>query len=76
MQWNTVAHLENGRYTFTVDVPEGLLCGGYYGSSVVPLRHLEMRDYHTESVGRRQPRCVSGIMDVAMPPNLDSRANS
>lgn len=23
LQWNTVAHLEIGRYTFTVDVPEG-----------------------------------------------------
>ena len=32
-QWNAVAHLENGRYTFTVEVPEGLLCGGYYGPS-------------------------------------------
>ena len=33
-QWRTVAHQENGRYSLTVDVPEGLLCGGYYGPSV------------------------------------------
>jgi hypothetical protein len=45
-QWDTEAHLANGRYTLTVDVPFGYWCNGYYGP-VVPTRDVYTWDEKT-----------------------------
>lgn len=34
------SHLEQGRYTLTVDVPDGLRCGNIYYGPVIPTRDI------------------------------------
>ena len=35
-QWYSRAILENGTYTLTVDVPDGLRCGNVYYGPIIP----------------------------------------
>jgi hypothetical protein len=41
------AHLTNGRYTLTVDVPDGLRCGDVYYSPTIPTHDLYSWDATT-----------------------------
>ncbi|MGV0834133.1 hypothetical protein [Mycolicibacterium thermoresistibile] len=41
------AYLVDGRYTLTVDVPDGLRCGDVYYGAVVPTRDVYTWDAHT-----------------------------
>ncbi|RAV03181.1 hypothetical protein [Mycolicibacter senuensis] len=41
------AHLANGRYTLTVDVPDGLRCGNVYYGPIIPTRDVYSWDAAT-----------------------------
>lgn len=43
------AHLADGRYTLTVDVPDGLRCGNVYYGPVIPTRDVYSWDAATRS---------------------------
>lgn len=43
------AHLADGQYTMTVDVPEGLRCGNVYYGPVIPTRDVYTWDAVTRS---------------------------
>ncbi|MBB2769628.1 UNVERIFIED_ORG: hypothetical protein GGE11_000523 [Mycolicibacterium obuense] len=43
------AHLVDGRYTMTVDVPDGLRCGNVYYGPVIPTRDVYTWDDATRS---------------------------
>lgn len=43
------AHLADGRYTMTVDVPDGLRCGNVYYGPVIPTRDVYTWDAVTRS---------------------------
>ncbi|BBX12814.1 hypothetical protein MNVM_18950 [Mycobacterium novum] len=53
------AHLADGRYTLTVDIPDGLRCGNVYYGPVVPTRDIYSWDA-TTSQGTLTSSPISG----------------
>ncbi|MGV0698869.1 hypothetical protein [Mycolicibacter sinensis] len=47
VEYSGDAHLADGRYTLTVDIPDGLRCGNVYYGPVVPTRDIYSWDATT-----------------------------